>query len=152
MNFDSLTATQLKTLLLVASESRLSSDAAPDERATEAARLLAEMTDAGGRSRSALLDTAIDETTLVEELARIKDVAKTLIKDAADQAHRESAQLLYHVSVAAAFVRHGASISGRPMRKQQVLYEQYAEKWAGHPIGRLFRDAADRVADKIPSE
>jgi len=152
MKFDSLTATQLKTLLRVASESQLSSDAAPDERATEAARLLAEMTGAGSQSSSGLLDKAIDETTPVEELARIKELAKTLIKDAADHAHRESAQLLYHVSVAAAFVRQGASISGRAMRKQQALYEQYAAKWAGHPIGRLFRDAADRVADANASE
>ena len=152
MKFDSLTATQLKTLLLVASESQLSSEAPPDERAAEAARLLAAMMDRGGQSSSGVLDTAIDETTPVEELARIKELAKTLIKDAADHAHRESAQLLYHVSVAAAFVRQGASISGRPMRKQQVLYEQYAAKWAGHPIGRLFRDAADRVADTNPPE
>jgi len=105
------------------------------------------MTGAGGQSSAGLLDKAIDETTPVEELSRIKELAKTLIKDAADHAHRESAQLLYHVAVAAAFVRQGASISGRPMRKQQLLYEQYATKWAGHPIGRLFRDAADRVAE-----
>jgi len=152
MKFDSLSVSQLKTLLLVASESRLASDATPEERAAEAVRMLAEMTDAAGESSSTLFDKAIDETTPVEELTRIKDLAKTFIKNAADHAHRESAQLLYHVSVAAAFVRQGASISGRPMRKQQLLYEQYAAKWAGHPIGRLFRDAADRVADTTPPE
>ena len=146
MKFDSLTATQLKTLLRVASESQLSSDAAPDERATEAARLLAEMTGAGSQSSSGLLDKAIDETTPVEELARIKELAKTLIKDAADHAHRESAQLLYHVSVAAAFVRQGASISGRPMRKQQEVYERMAAQWPDHAIGDLFHEAAARVA------
>ena len=138
---DSLTGSQVKTLLLVASESRLSPDAAPAERADEAAQLLAEMTGAAADSRSDLLDTAIDETTTVAELTRIKDLAKTLIKDAPDNARRETAQLLYHVSVAAAFVRLGASISGRPMRKQQILYEQYATRWAGHPIGRLFRSS-----------
>jgi len=93
-----------------------------------------------------LLDKAAKETTKVEELAAIKEEAKAFLKEAADSHHRDAATLLYHVAVAAAFVRHGAAISGRPMRKQQELYEKFAATWAGHPIGRLFREAALRVA------
>ena len=63
-----------------------------------------------------------------------------------DSRHRDAATLLYYVAVAAVFVRHGSEISGRPMRKQRRLYEKFAETWAGHPIGQLFREAARRVA------
>ena len=93
-----------------------------------------------------LVERAVDETATVQELMELKERAKGLAKAAADGRHREGAQLLYHVAVAAAFVRHGAAISGRPMHKQHALYEELAAKWAGHPIGPLFRDAADRVA------
>jgi hypothetical protein len=93
-----------------------------------------------------LLDRAAKETTSVQELTDLKEQAKRFIKDANDLRHREAATLLYHVAVASAFVHHGAAISGRPMGKQQSLYEQFASTWAGHPIGQLFRDAADRVA------
>ena len=118
---DSLTGTQLKALLLVAA------DAPPDLETIPYADLL---------------KTAADETTAVAELTRIKDAAKMLAKQAEDGAHRDAAQLVYHVAVVAAFVRHGVAISGRPMRKQQALYERFAATWAGHSIGDLFRQAA----------
>ena len=93
-----------------------------------------------------LLETAAHEATSVQELTRIKESAKVLMKQAEEGPEREAAQLLYHLAVAAAFVRHGAEISGRPMRKQQALYERFAATWADHPIGELFREAAARVA------
>jgi hypothetical protein len=124
-NLDSLTGTQLKALLLVAS------DAPPDLETMP---------------HRELLETAADDTTSVEELSRIKDAAKVLAKQAEDGPHREAAQLVYHVAVVAAFIRHGAEISGRPMRKQQAIYERFAATWAGHPIGDLFREAVSRTA------
>jgi hypothetical protein len=93
-----------------------------------------------------LMDKAAAQATTVQELAGIKEQAKGFLREAADNRHRDRATLLYHVAVAAAFVRHRAEISGRPMRKQQQLYEKFAETWAGHPIGQLFREAARRVA------
>lgn len=101
---------------------------------------------------SDLLDLATKQTTSVQELAGIKEQAKTFLKEAADTRHREAATLLYHAAVAAAFVYHAAAISGRPMRKQQRLYERFAATWAGRPIGRLFRQAALRVAEVSPLE
>lgn len=126
-----LTASQVKALLIVASKSRRQSAAAP---------------------YSDLLEQATSETTSVDELVRIKDLAKGFLKETADSRHREAAQLLYHVTVAAAFVHHATEISGRPMRKQRLLYERYAETWAGHRIGHLFREAALRVAGANPLE
>jgi hypothetical protein len=122
---DALTGPQVKALLLVASDSPDASSPLP---------------------HMDLVERAARETTTVEELTALKEQAKSFAKDAADGRHRDGAQLLYHVAVAAAFVHHGAAISGRPMRKQHTLYEELAAKWSEHPIGRLFRDAADRVA------
>jgi len=121
---------QVKALLIVATKSRRPSTA----------------------PYSGLLDQAAKETTTVQELASIKEQAKAFLKEAADSRHRDAATLLYHVAVASAFVRHGAEISGRPIRKQQQLYEKFAETWAGHPIGELFREAARRVAGIDPPE
>src|SRR5882762_8590258 len=108
-----LSESQVKALLIVASKSRRPSTAPYAD----------------------LLDTAAKETTTVQELAVIKEQAKGFLKEPADTRHRDAATLLYHVAVASAFVRHGAEISGRPMRKQQQLYEKFADTWADHPIG-----------------
>jgi len=118
-----LSESQVKALLIVASKSRRRSTA----------------------PYAGLLDEAVKETTTVQELAGLKEQAKGFLKEPADRRHRDAATLLYHVAVAAAFVRHGAQISGRPMRKQQPLYQQFADTWAGHPIGQLFREAARRA-------
>jgi hypothetical protein len=97
-----------------------------------------------------LLEAATKPTTTVEELVRIKERAKVLIGEAADARHRDAATLLYHAAVAAAFVHHDAEISGRPMRKQQTIYERFAAKLAERPLGRLFREAAARLARTPP--
>jgi hypothetical protein len=133
----SLDGSRVKALLLVALESSAQSAEPPDEKAAEAGRQLG--------SRGDLLETAGTGTATVPELIRIKDQAKVLMKDAPDGPQRDAARLLYHLTVAAAFVQHGAAISGRPMSKQLRLYERFAEAWAGHAFGRLFAEAATRV-------
>jgi len=141
-HLDSLTGNQLKTLLMVAADP----EAAADTAAANAAgveRLLAEMS--GTRDTADLLANAANDTTSVEELIRIKELAKTWAGEAADHSHREAARLLYHLAVAAAFVHHGAAISGRPLPRQQKLYEAFADAWVGHPAGHVFREAAARL-------
>jgi hypothetical protein len=125
-----LTESQVKALLIVASKSRRPSVS----------------------PYSALLDKAIDRHTSVDELTGIKEQAKGFLKESGDGSRRDAATLLYHVAVAAALMYHAASISGRPMHKQQRLYEKFAETWAGHAIGQLFHDAARRVAEVGPIE
>src|SRR4029077_18370708 len=125
-----LSESQVKALLIVASKSR---------RPTTA-------------PYSDLLDKAANERTTVQELAGIKEQAKGFLREAADSRHRDAATLLYHVTVAAAFVRHGAAISGRPIHKQLKLYEKFAATWEGHPLGQLFRAATRRVAGTDTNE
>jgi len=119
-----LSPTQVKALLVVAAKSRR----APADPYGD------------------LLAAATAQTTPVAELAHIKEHAKTLIGKAADARHRDAATLLYHAAVAAAFVHHHAEISGRPMHKQLAVYERFAATLPEQPLGRLFREAAARVA------
>jgi hypothetical protein len=146
-----LTPSQVKALLLVALHSHEES-AAHQQDLASAEQLLLEMSRARGASSPDVLASAARSTTSVPELIRIKEVAKLLIREAAGADQRQAAQLLYHVSVASAFVHHDAVISSRPMRKHQVLYERFADRWDGHPLGRLFRRAAVRIADDHPSD
>lgn len=147
---ESLTGAQVKALLRVASGVQRAGAAAPDSQAADTTRLIADLGRAAGESDPGLLDRAARETTPVAELTRIKDRAKALVKAADDLPHREAAQLLYHVAVAAAFVHHGVAISSRPAHKQHALYERFAASWGEHRIGRLFREAAARVARMNP--
>jgi len=126
-----LTGSQLKALLIVAAD-------APGDPAS--------------MPYHDLIAAAADDKTPVAELTRIKDTAKGLMRSAEEAPQREAAQLLYHLAVVAAFVRHGAEISGRPMRKQQVAYDRYAASFAGQPIGELFRKALSRIAADCPDE
>jgi hypothetical protein len=120
-----LSESQVKALLIVASKSRRPSTAPYAD----------------------LLDQAGRDTATVQELAGIKEQAKGFLREVTDRRHRDAATLLYHAAVAAAFVRHGAAISGRPMRKQRELYDQFAATWTGHPLGELFREAARRISE-----
>jgi hypothetical protein len=144
---ESLSGSQVKALLMVASESREPSVEALKKGAAEDEALLDEMSRAHAGSNAGLLDKASNESTDVAELTRIKNLAKELIKEAGDSRQREAARLLYHVAVAAAFVHHARSISGRPVEKQQLLFDRLAVTWAGHTIGRLFTEAAARSAN-----
>jgi len=151
--FESLTGSQVKALLRVASGARPPSEEAQKPDVAEVEQLLGEMSRVHGEgANTGLLEVAMAAGTAVSELVRIKDLAKVLIEGAPDNRHREAARLLYHVAVATAFVHHGKSISGRPMLKQQVVYEQLTMTWTGHAIGRLFREAAARVSTPIPPE
>lgn len=141
-----LTASQVKALLLLAADARLQAAPAADANAADVEGRLADLSRATGGSDQDLLATAIRVTTPVPELTRIKEIAKVFIKAAEVGPDLEAARLLYHATVANAFVHHAAEISGRPMQKQQDLYARFAESWAGHPIGALFRTAVTRLA------
>ena len=140
-----LTGSQVKALWLVASDPRLLQSDWAKHTATRANRRLARMARTCGEPLRDALGTALNAATSVDELCRIKELAKTLIRQAPDRRCRQDATLLYHLAVAAAVVHHGAAISARPPRKQLPLYDLFAATWEGHPIGALFQEAAARA-------
>jgi hypothetical protein len=113
-----LTPSQIKVLFALASDAQLASEV---ER---------------------LLDTVMAATTSLDELTKLKEQAKVLIEQAATRRDREEARLLYHAAVAAALVRHGTAISGRPIVRQHAIYARFAEARRRDALGQLFRDAA----------
>jgi hypothetical protein len=145
-DYKNLSESQVKALLIVASASGSPLPLPSIANLSTVERLLTEMSRTPDDSHANVLETATKPTTSVQELTRIKGLAKALMKEADDNQHLEAARLLYHLSVAAAFVHHDVAISGRPLHKQQFQYERLAETWSGHPIGQLFREAAARVA------
>lgn len=110
---------------------------------------VASMPEQPGGPYAALLARAIDPTTAVDELSQIKEQAKLFLSEAIDR-ERDDATLLYHATVAAAFVHHGAKISGRALHKQLPSYEQFAAAWEGQPIGQLFQDAVRLITAQEP--
>ena len=109
----------------------------------------------GGASRAEtlyadLIERAIAADTRVEDLVALKDSAKAMAREADDRDHREAAQLLYHTAVAAAFVRHNAKISGRPMIKQLALYRELASTLPDGALRALFDAVATRIAAEAP--
>ena len=141
-----LTLSQVRALLVAASKPRVASAMARNNNIARIERQLAELIGASAGPRSELLNEATQATTSVRKLRSIKEVAKALIRKSVNRDHRDAARLLYHAAVAAAAVHHAAPISGRPMHKQQDVYERLAAAWAGHPLGRLFEEAAARAA------
>jgi uncharacterized protein (DUF2336 family) len=92
-----------------------------------------------------LLATTCDAQTPLETLRGIKELAKTLLADATTEAHRTATVCLYHLTLAAAFARHGVNISSRPLETRLALYEDLATALGDGPPGRLFQEAIDRL-------
>jgi hypothetical protein len=139
-----LTQAQVRALLVVASTPVVASATA--RKIARIERQLAELMGASAGPDSELLNEAMEATTPVRTLRSIKEVAKALIRKSVNRDHRDAARLLYNAAVAAAAVHHSAPISGRPIREQQDVYERLAAEWIGHPLGRLFEEAAARAA------
>jgi hypothetical protein len=141
-----LTPSQVRALLVVASNPRVASARAWNNKIARIERHLGDLIGASAGPGSELLNEAMQAATPVHRLRSIKEVAKALIKKSVTRHHRDAARLLYHTAVAAAAVHHAEPVSGRPMHEQQDVYERLAAAWTGHPLGRLFEGALARAA------
>jgi hypothetical protein len=88
----------------------------------------------------------ITPDTPLAGLRTLKEMAKHRATQASEEAHRAAATLLYHATIAAALGRHGVNISSRPAASRWPLYEDLSAIFAAHPLGEVFRQAADRIA------
>jgi hypothetical protein len=99
----------------------------------------------GSQPVTARLFRALPWNLIAGDVGSEEDIDKR-----ATVSHRVMKTDLYHAAMAPAFVHHDAEISGRPMHKQQMIYERFAATFGEQPLGRLFRDAAARVARTPP--
>ena len=152
---DQCTADQLKALLALARGPQPPGQSPQPwaMRPAEFAKRLAELCKVEAVSGELLLATLSAPGTSPAVLGRIKELAKRLLNKAPPDAHRAAATLLYHAAVAAALATHGVNISSRTSAARWPLYEDLSSIFADHPLGRIFRQAADRIAaasDKTP--
>lgn len=92
------------------------------------------------------LSAVSDDRTPAATLRRVRDFAKASINKASNEGERVAATLLYHAAVAAAWARHGENISTRSLENRVPLYEDLADIMIADPLGKIFREAADRLA------
>ncbi len=101
------------------------------------------------RAESALQEL-LEVGTPLSRIQEIKRTAKQRYSITSDGHERGGAALLYHASIAAAYVRHGVVISSRPIASRSGLYEDLAAALGPVSLGLLFRRAAERIADAAP--
>jgi len=144
---DQCTADQLKALLTLA-RSPLPAGQSPQPwalRPAECAERLTELCKGETASGELLLATVSASETPLAVLNGVKELAKRLLKEGPGDAHRAAATLLYHAAVAAALANHGVNISSRASAARWPLYEDLSTIFSDHPLGRIFRQAADRI-------
>ena len=120
----------------------------PDGEAIREA--LRAMSPGGSSGAASFLDELLDDGTPIARIQEIKRAAKQRYATARESRARGAATLLYHLSIAAAYVRHGVVISSRPIASRSGLYEDLAAALGPVPLGLLFRQAAERIADAAP--
>ena len=103
--------------------------------------------DAGGASTGGSdpitggLARALSPEITLEQLRGLKAEAKASIEGSSGPT-RDTAKLLYHLTVAVAIARFGVNISRIPSQKRLDLYRGFADAFSGHPIGKVFAAAA----------
>jgi hypothetical protein len=139
----------LKTLLLLAAGKSESHNSVPSvvRNRSELNRLLTDLCPGTKSSGDILLNTVTAHQTPLEILQGTKEMSKTLMADAATEAHRSAATLLYHAAVAAALARFNVNISSVSPESRVSLYEDLASALGADPLGDVFRMAAARLME-----
>ena len=148
-NIDGISQPQLRRLLLLASgsSSRLADVDDLDDARQQIEVLLARL----GIAEINPLAEAVAAGTSLDELRRIKDVAKRLLSRAETPGEQAAARLLYHVAVATAFGRDATEISSAAMAQRSLLYERLALVFAGDAVGEAFHQAVLRARESGPA-
>ena len=142
-NIDGVSQAQLRRLLLLASGT--SSRLADVDDAHDARQQIAVLLDRLGMAAADPLTEATGAAASLEDLRRIKDLAKRLLSRAGTPSEQAAATLLYHVAVATAFGRDATEISSSPIAHRSLLYERLALVFADDAVGEAFHQAALRA-------
>ncbi len=109
----------------------------------DADRLLRELCTRWAESAQGLLDLAVGQKTALDDLRFIKELAKRLLKAPHSSQEAEAARLLYHLAIAAGLSRFHIDMGASEIADRFLLYERLGIVFSGHPIGDVFRRAAD---------
>ena len=111
------------------------------------AMLLTEMCGESGPSGTALIQAVCAPDATVEDLRKVKDLAKRLAMDARDQLHRGAAGLLYHLAMASAFAYHDVNLSSIGAAPPVHLYRELVEGISDDALVAVFERAVERLPD-----
>ena len=106
-------------------------------------RLLQDLCARWAKSAQGLLDLAAGQKSALDDLRFIKELAKRLLKASHSSQEAQAARLLYHLAVAAGLNRFHIDMAGSQIADRFLLYERLGIVFSGHPIGDVFRRAAD---------
>lgn len=149
LTLDNCSPDQLKALLSLALEKRANETSLPLDIATpaEIESSLAELCENQAQSGELLLTSAADAATPLDALRGIKDLAKSFLPRAENQAQSAAARLLYHAAIAAALAHHGVNISSRPIESRRSLYGDLAIVLDRGTLGEVFACAEALARD-----
>jgi hypothetical protein len=135
-----LTSAHVKELLALALEAERSAAApAAGDRTASAQRVLTALGKRLGEACEGVLARASDPAVPLDELRQSKALAKRAGMRAESDVERDAAALLYHVSVAAAWHRHGQHISRESIERRVAVYRRLGRLFDGEPIGGIFQ-------------
>ncbi len=111
------------------------------------AMLLTEMCGESGPPGTALIQAVCSPNATVEELRKVKELAKKLAMDARDQRRRGAAGLLYHLAMASAFGYHEVNLSSIGAAPPVHLYRELVEGISDDALVAIFEKAVERMPD-----
>jgi hypothetical protein len=111
------------------------------------AMLLGDMCGESGPSGTALIQAVCAPDASVEDLRKVKDLAKKLAMDARDQRHRGAAGLLYHLAMASAFGYHEVNLSSIGAPPPAHLYRELIEGISEDSLVAVFEKAVERLPE-----
>lgn len=140
---------QLRRLLALAKPQAQATDAVIAALAdpAELAGVLEELVPGSGAGER-WVATLMQPAATLTDLQDLRERAKKLSSEAKRAGHIEgqaAADLLYHAAVVCAYLRHGATISTRPLGERRKLYAQLAEWLESGPLAQLFAEIVRKV-------
>jgi len=109
--------------------------------------LLTDMCSESGPSGTALIQAVCAPDASIEDLRKVKDLAKRLALDARDQRHRGAAGLLYHLAMASAFGYHEVNLSSIGAAPPVHLYRELVEGISDDALVAVFEKAVGRLPE-----
>jgi hypothetical protein len=145
---DSCSSGQLAMLLALAERGSIAARSLrPLSRSRdELQEMLARCSVGSHGTATAVIAMLTDPSTPLESHSEVKRDAKRQLREAsAGKEQEEVLTLVYHAAIAAALLMHDTVISSRPPDERLALYEDFADVFAGTPVGLLFQKTAEKL-------
>ncbi len=151
LNLDSCSQVRLLGLLDLASKPQSSSTGTRLRGSGEGSmvEVLKQFEKKTGWAATEFINKVTRSEVPIEKLREQAEKAHDFAAEAADAEEWFAASFVYHVALAAAFVRYQTNLASRSMGSRTESYEDFATRLGEHPLGGLFRQAADLAREEV---